>query len=386
MACPDQNRPAVYRTEDVQILSGLEPVRRRPAMYIGSTDARGLFFILFELVTNSLAECVAGYGRSVRVTLHADGSAEVADDGRTLPDDIAVEHVFAVIGPGHGGYCPYPGGRDYLPYTIANALSERLRVAVRSDGCLYQHIFRRGVTHAAVQTGGPPGDRGLTVAFRPDPLIFGDARFDSDAIRARLRQLAFLHSGVNITFADEASGARDGFEFADGVGEYVQFLNEDRRPLHADVIALRGEERGVRYEVGLQWCDGDEELRVSFANHHFTTQGGTHDSGLRSGVAAGLRDVIGATRPGAGTFEGGDLRAGLTAVVSVWLGDPQFGGATRERLNSPEAEVVVRAAVRRGVRDYLDANREVAVRILGAVVAARDARAKATAERKRMRG
>jgi DNA gyrase subunit B len=393
MACPGQNQPVEYPVENsveyseehIQALTGLGPIRRRPAMYIGSTDAHGLSHLLFEIITNSLAEAVAGYGRAVRIALRADGSAEVADDGRILPNDTAVDHVFALIGTGHRGYRPYPGGRDYLCYAMANALSERLDVAVRSDASRYQHSFRRGVTHVVLQSGGPPGDRGLTIAFRPDPLIFGDAQFDADAIRNRLRQLAFLHSGIRITFSDESTGTQDEFEYADGIREYVRFLNEGHHPLHPDVIVLRGEEQGIRYEVGLQWCADESEMRMSFANHYYTQDGGTHATGLRSGAISGLADFIRQHAPPADEFRGDDLRSGLTAVVSVWLREPQFAGARRTHLNNPEVETVVTSAVRSGVRTYFEANREAAERVVRAVVAARDARVAARAERQKKR-
>jgi len=392
MACPGRS-PFVgeYRVEDIQTLSGFEHVRLHPGMYIGSTDARGLFHLLFELVSRSLAEVVAGYGRSVRVAIRADGSAEVADDGRTLsasdpPAGVTtVEQAFTEFGYSYRGLDPYQlrlGPHDF-EYVLANALSERLRVLARSEESVYQHVFTRGVTSAVLQTGGPPDDRGLTVAFLPDPLIFGDARFDTDAIRNRLRQLAFLHSGVRVTFADDTTGTRDAFEYADGVREYVQFLSEGRSPLHPDVIVLRGEESGVRYEVGLQWCEDDAELRQSFANHYHTSNGGTHDNGLRVGAAAAVRAVIRQQVPGAGEFSGDDLRAGLTAVVSVRHADAFFEGSTRARLGSPEVEAVVSRAVRRGVRDHFEANHEAAERVVRAVILARDVR---VAARKIRRG
>jgi DNA gyrase subunit B len=389
MGCPGQ--PPEYSEENIVTLSGLEHVRRRPLMYIGDTDARGLFTLLFELVTQSLEEVVAGHGRSVRVALRADGFAEVADDGRTWPASNppagmpTIEQAFAEFGYGYRwNLDPYRTcGLHDIGYPIANALSERLRVLVRTDGSVYQHVFTRGVTSAVVESAGPPGDRGLTVKFRPDPDIFGDARFDADAIRDRLRQLAYLHSGARITFTDEATGTRDEFEYADGIREYVRFLNANRRPLRADVIVLRGEEQGVRYEVGLQWCEDEGEMRLSFANYYCTPQGGTHDSGLRAGVTAGVRDFIQTTAADSGKFESEDLRAGLTAVVSVWLTEPQFSGATRERLSNPEVEPVVKAAVRRDVCDYFEANRKTAERVVEAVVAARDARGAATAERRK---
>jgi DNA gyrase subunit B len=245
MACPGRNHLAEYSVEHIQVLAGLEPIRRRPVMYVGDLGSRGLHHLLFELVANSLAEAVAGHGRSVRVTLRTDGSAEVADEGRT-PSAAGVERAFAVIGTGPGKFCPYTEGRDYFACVIANALAERFTVSVRIDRSVYQHSFRRGTTHAVLQSGGPSDDRGLTIRFLPDPQIFGAAQFDADTIRDRLRRSAFAHSGIRITFSEETTGTRDEFEYADGIREYVLSSSTERRPLHADVILIRGEEEGVR--------------------------------------------------------------------------------------------------------------------------------------------
>lgn len=389
MPCPGQNPLPVHGLDadtiaGVQALTGLDVIRLRPAMFIGSTDAHGLFYLLFEFVANSLAEVVSGFGRSVRVTLRADGAAEVADDGRTLPEADNVEQVFAHYGTGHHGYRPYGDGRDYLPYVFANALAEQFTVFVRDDHSVYQHAFRHGVTHVVLQSGGPPGDRGLTICFLPDPQIFGDAQFDSERVRERLRQLAFLHSGIRITLTDDTDGTHDEFEYADGIREYAQALNADRVPLHANVIVLRGEEEGVRYEVGLQWCEGDE-LRRSFANHYPTPQGGTHERGLLAGVALGLRDFMRANGPLPGELKSEDFRDGLTSVVSVRLEEPTFEGRTRMRINNPEAETTVKAAVRRGVREYFEANADAARRVVDAVLAARDLRIAAKTARQGLR-
>ena len=196
-------------------------------------------------------------------------------------------------------------------------------IEARSGGSLHHQEFARGETIAAATLTGAFASDGLTVRFRPDPQIFGDAKFDAARIRDRLRQLAFLYSGVRITFTDETNGTHDEFEYADGIRECVQALNADRTPIHADVIVLRGEEDGIRYEVGLQWCK-DYELRQSFANHYRTPQGGTHERGLTAGVSLGLRDFMCANGPLLGEFKSEDFRDGLTAVVSVWLEEPMF--------------------------------------------------------------
>lgn len=381
MACPGQNPPADYSEANIHVLTGLEHIRRSPGMYIGNTDVAGLFHLLLELVSNSLAEVVAGYGHSVRITLHPDGSATVADDGRPPPN---VETTFAELN-GHHGICPYPGGREYFAYPVANALAEWMRVEACSGGELYHREFSRGAPGMSARMAAAFGRDGLTVSFRPDPQIFGAASFDAGAIRARLRQLAFLHSGVRITFADESAGTHDEFEYADGIRDYVQFLNEGRPPLHPDVIVLRGDEEGVRYEVGLQWTDEMDEVRQSFANHSPTPVGGTHERGMTAGAALGLRDFARVHQSLPGEFISDDLRTGLTAVVSVWLAEPTFEGRSRVRINNPEAETVIAAAVRRGVREYFEANADDAKRVVSAAVAARDARVEASAVRKKRR-
>jgi DNA gyrase subunit B len=389
MACPGLNPADEYSVEHIQVLTGLEAVRHRPVMYIGSTGARGLSHLLFELVSDSLTETVNGYGRSVRVALRADGSAEVADDGRALPTHDpprgapTVEQLFTEFC--YGKVDSVPPARGNLHHTVTSAVSEWLRVAVRNDGRVSQHTFRRGVADAAVQSAGPAGDRGLTITFRPDPLIFGPAQFDADAIRARLRWFAFAHSGIRITFFDETTGARDEFEYADGIRECVRALNTDRSPLHPDAILLRGEVEDVRYEVGLQWCANDEEAWMSFANGSPTPTGGTHTNGVRSGVIRGMHDFICEHALQSGEFRGDDLRAGLTAVVSVWLSDPCFEGMLGTRLGNPEVEGIVSHAVQSGVRAYFESNRDAAERVVGAVVAARDARVAARAIRQKQR-
>ena len=380
MACPGQ-MPDVEDVEPV-VLTDIDHIRRRPGMYIGSTDSRGLNYLLFELVTSSVTEIAAGRGRSVSVTLRADNSVEVADDAPPMPvnasgDEVPLEFNFMRhIGVGHW---PSPDRRDPMMYLAANALSEWLRVVAHTDCSQYQHTFRHGVTASVLQSGGPPDACGLTVAFRPDPLIFGDARFDPDAIRDHLQQLAFMHSGVRLIFTDELAGTRDVFEYADGIRACVQWLNANRRPIHPDAILIRGEEQGVRYEIGLQWCDAADEIRFSFANHHRTPRGGTHESGMRAGVALALRDYLRAAASQTGELEADDLRAGLTGVVSVLLRDPMFEGATRERLGNLEAESVVRAAVRRGLREYLEANADMACAVVQMAVRERDARVAARA-------
>jgi DNA gyrase subunit B len=366
MACPGQ--PPEEGEHVVTTGSGIDHVRYRPGMYIGDTGARGLTYLLFSLVSESLAEVAAGRGNEVRVILRADGSAEVSDDGRPMPN---VEAAFTEFNAGgRGDVSPYQSrtGVHDGTYFVANALSERLTVVARAAGSAYTHAFRRGVTDAAFPNAGPPDGNELTVTFRPDPDIFGAAQFDPAEVRERLRELAFLHSGVRFAFTD-ASGTRDVFECGDGIRAFLEHLTAARAPLH-DALIVRGEDAGVRYEIGLRWCAAAGEVR-SFVNGG-RTAGGTHERGALAGAVAGLRAAL--PLAASDGFKADDLRAGLTAVVSVWLREPRFMGAMRTELGNAEVEGVVRSAVRAGVGAYFAAEPADAAKVLEAVTAERDAR------------
>lgn len=365
MKCPGQGS-STYHTADIQVFEGLEHVRRRPAMYLGGTGERDLHFLLSEVVDSSLAAIGRGEGTAVRVTLCADGYVEVEDDG-VLPADV--ERQFGALYYGHG-QALVPGERSQWAYTIANALSAQFTARVRTPGGVYQHTFRRGRTEAAMQLGGP-GARGLAVRFRPDPDIFGAHRFDPKSIRDRLRQCAYLHSGVHITFVDETGGTEDVWEYADGIAEYVKRLNAGRTPLHTRPFVIRGEAEGVRYEVGLQWCGENAEVCVTAANCWMTRGGGTHLTGFRGGYTRAVSEAVREHAPGWEKPTGEELRRGLTAVVSVWLPQPMFLSQFRAQLASLEAEGVVRSAVRRGLRDHFAASRELAAQVVRAAARAR---------------
>ena len=377
--CPERI-PAEYTEEHVRVVTDVEAVRRRPAMYSGGVDSRGLHELLFDLVTDSLDEMMRVSGHALSVTLRADHSVEVVDDRSPVFGELSLESVFTQwhgLGPG-------ADGRYWGTYLAANALSAELTVRVRTDGSVYQHTFRRGVTHAVLQSGGAPNDRGLTIRFRPDPLIFGDVRFDSETIRDLLRQCAFLHSGVRISFTDESAGTHDEFEHTDGIRAYVQWLNADRTPIHPDVIVIRGEEAGVRYEVGLQWCEGDD-VSVPFANDRYLPMGGTHVRGLNTGVIKAINHFIRTEIIGEQPVTGDDARTGLTAVVSVRLADAMFMGAARTHLGNPEAERVLASRTKQELISYFEANPEVAERAVRNALLERDLRKAARAARKEIR-
>lgn len=271
-----------------------------------------------------------GFGRAVRVTAHADGSVEVSDDGRGLP----------VAGPGEPTpesalttfLVPRPpvAGRDWLGYMTANALAAWLRVESRHDGRLCRQDFRRGRPSGPARDVGPAVGGGLSVAFLPDPGLFGDTRLSADDIRDRLREYAFLHGGVRLSWSDRVAGREEVFEYADGVRSFVAWLNAVRRPLHPDVVVARGEADGVRYDVGVQWCAEDDPAGGAFVNGERTREfAGTPVAGLRAAVTRSLNDFARDRLPGAPALRGGQAWDGLTAVVSVRLADPLFAGAAR---------------------------------------------------------
>ncbi len=349
--------PAPDDAEAIEVFIDLERVRRRPEMYIGDVDSTGLHRIVFELAVSVLAEVSAGYGRSLQVALYADGSVEVADGGRgvnpashLIPGQPFLETALTQFFAGHHS------GRDWMPYAIANTLSEWLIVETRHAGQASWQKFQRG-RRVAAQRVSPCSGSGVSVTLKPDPTIFTDPRFSFPLIRDRLRQYAFLHSGMRISVVDEVTGVSERFEFEDGMTAFVQMLNKDRRPLHPEVLVVRGEQEGVRYEVGLQWCQEQDEIMRSFANDEWTGSGGTHVTGLRDAVTRSLRSFIRASGlPGVRGLKGEQARRGLTAVVSVRMARPLFSGSTKERLSSVEAQPAVRAGVSSALRRFFETN------------------------------
>jgi len=376
MACPSP-----YNDADLVTQTDCQQVRRSPGMFIGGTDATGLHHTLFALVSSALTEIAAGVGTFVSLRLNADGSATVEDDappiladGAPTLEDLCTRWM---------GHQPNPNGRDYNAYCFANALAAQFRVVARSPGAVHTHVFRQGLTHSAAQVEGPPDARGFSVEFRPDPAIFPNPTFDADTIRDRLRVLAYLHSGVRVSFTP-VSGAREDFCFADGTREHVRTLVGAEKVVHAEPIVLRGEADGVRYEIGLQWCDSDERAIVSFGNWRYTRDGGTHSDGLRTGVTGTVLDRMRANGT-VGSATGQDVREGLHAVVAVRLADAAFEDAGARRLANPEAESVVASAVRAGLSAHFDAHPEDAEAIARHVARAAEVRIAAQKARRAKR-
>ncbi len=374
MADERQNQAVPYRAEDVQVLWSPQQVRRRPGMYVGDLGQKGLHRLLFELVANSLAEAAEGYGRSLAVRVKTGGSVEIQDGGRGIAaapcpglGKPVLEATFTDLRHRGRG----PGDRAWPVYfVIANAVSEWLHVESRHEGRAYRQEFRRGEPVGPVHEVGTCTVSGLTLTFKPDPAIFTEPRFSYAVIRDKLREHAFLQGGLRASVSDEAAGKEERFEFEDGIRSFVKWLNRGRRPLHREVLVVRGEQAGVRFEAGMQWCRRRDETLRSFVNNTETTFGGPHVAGFREALTRSLNSF--ARQEGLTdikTLKGDDACRGLTAIISVRMADPLFGSATKLRLDSEEPRGIVRAGVGGFLREFLKANPGVGETILRAVAA-----------------
>ena len=356
-----------YSAEDIQVLKGLEAVQRRPGMYIGSTDVRGLHHLILEVVYNSVDEAIGGYCGKVEVVLHKDGQVTVADDGRGIPIDIhpetglsALETVMTTLHAGAkfgGSTYKVSGGLHGVGISVVNALSAWLRAEIARDGTLYSQEFRSGVSDGEVTVEGETDRRGTVVSFLPSEDVFGSLNYDFEFLIQRLREVAYLVPGLEISIRDERSDQERAFYFEGGTGSFVRHLNRKRRPLHGRPIQTLGEVNGTSVDVALQYNDGYSEFVLSFANCINTIDGGTHLTGFRSALTRVLNDyarkakLVKESDP---VFTGEDVREGLTAVISVKIGEPQFEGQTKGKLGNAEVRGHVESVVADGLILYLE--------------------------------
>ena len=376
-----------YTSAQIEVLPGLEAVRRRPAMYVGSTGPQGLHHLVFEVVENSIDESLAGHASRIDVVLHADGSCSVEDDGRGIPVDVhpdygrpAAELVLTTLHAGgkfgQGAYA-FSGGLHGVGVSCVNALSASTVLDIWRDGQHHQQRFSRGRVETDLSVLGSTDRTGTRVHFSPDPDIFAST-FDAELLGRRLEELAFLHPGVVIRLADERHGTDTTWCYESGIVGFVAHKNTDRTSLHADPIHVAAEHEGVRVEAALQWTTGYNEDLVGFVNSIHTPQGGSHIAGLQ----AALTHVINAYAEdrklldrGAGEdITGYDIREGLTAVLSIRMPEPEFEGQTKSLLSSPEVADKVEAVVSVNLRSFLDAHTEIALRVVGKALEASRAR------------
>ena len=393
-----------YGAEQIQVLEGIEHVRKRPGMYIGSTGPRGLHHIVYEVVDNSVDEALAGHCKNIEVTLNADGSATITDDGRGIPTDIhprtgksAVETVLTVLGAGGkfgGGSYKVSGGLHGVGVSVVNALSEWLEVTVWRNQGTHTQRFERGVPIGILEVEPGAGDRtGTSITFLPDNTIFTtETAFDYTTVAGRLRELAFLNGGVRMTFTDNRLDLLKASEphvevycYEGGIREYVTYMNREKQPLHDEVVYVQGERNNVQVEVALQWCaDAYNDNLLGFANNIRTVDGGTHLEGLKTVLTRTLNSLArkrNKIKENESNLAGENIREGLTGVISVKVPDPEFEGQTKTKLGNTEVRGIVDSLVGEVLIEYLefrpgvaDAIIEKAVEAFKAAEAARKAR------------
>ncbi|HEX3803842.1 MAG TPA: DNA topoisomerase (ATP-hydrolyzing) subunit B [Solirubrobacteraceae bacterium] len=381
-----------YDAENIQVLEGLEAVRKRPGMYIGSTGLRGLHHLVYEVVDNSVDEALAGRNDTVVVTIHPDNSVTVVDHGAGIPVSTmekegksALEVVLTVLHAGgkfgEGGGYKVSGGLHGVGVSVVNALSERLDAVVRRDGYEWTQSYARGTPIGPVTRGEPNNEHGTTITFLPDADIFESLDFDFKTLEERLRETAFLTRGLQISITDErGEGAHASFHYEGGITDFVRYLNENKDPIHTKVISFEGESAEGAVEVAMQWNASYQESVFSFANNINTHEGGSHLSGFRSALTGVLNKYArdhGELKEKDDNLTGEDVREGLTAVISAKLADPQFEGQTKTKLGNPGMAGFVQSIVNARLAEWLEENPQDARRVIRKAVSAAQARSAA---------
>ncbi|HET7697479.1 MAG TPA: DNA topoisomerase (ATP-hydrolyzing) subunit B [Vicinamibacterales bacterium] len=378
---------ADYGAAQIKVLEGLEAVRKRPAMYIGSTGAPGLHHLVYEIVDNSIDEALAGHCDQVNVTIHIDNSVTVVDNGRGIPVDLhesgksAAEVVLTVLHAGgkfdNDSY-KVSGGLHGVGVSVVNALSELLELEIWRNGQVYQQNYERGVPAGELEVTGTTKKRGTKITFKPDAQIFETTEYSFDTLATRLRELAFLNGGVTITIDDERDGKSHKFLYEGGIVSFVEYLNQNKAAVHEKPIYSRGEKDGIDVEIAMQWNDGYAETLYSFANNINTHEGGTHLSGFRAALTRTVNSYAAKNNLTKdlkdATISGDDIREGLTAVISVKIPRPQFEGQTKTKLGNTEVKGIVETIVNDKLGAFLEQNPNVAKRVIAKAVDAARAR------------
>jgi DNA gyrase subunit B len=379
---------ATYTAKDITVLEGLEPVRKRPGMYIGGVGTAGLHHLAWEILDNAVDEAMNGYASTIAVTLHRDGSSlTVVDDGRGIPVDkhpktkqSALEVIFTVLHAGgkfeHGSY-KTAGGLHGVGASVVNALSKELVATVKRDGVLWEMRFRQGKPTGPLKNLGQARGTGTSVYFHPDPTVFPKIEFEAALIRERLEIISYLHRGVKVAFENEAGGTKEVFQHEEGLSDYLAKIVRERgaKPVHEAPFVLQ-RENGVRADLVLQWTEATDEQLRSYVNGIPTGSGGTHENGLRAGVGKAVRNFIEthSLSPKGVTLTAEDIREGLTGVLSVFIQEPQFQGQTKDRLNNPEILSALDSMVRPALEHWLNHNISVAEAIVARIILAARAR------------
>ncbi|MGH7753324.1 MAG: DNA topoisomerase (ATP-hydrolyzing) subunit B [Gemmatimonadales bacterium] len=389
-----------YQADSIQVLKGLEAVRRRPAMYIGSVSSRGLHHLVYEVVDNSVDEALAGFCTKIDVTVHPDNAITVIDNGRGIPVDLhktekkpGVEVALTMLHAGgkfDKNTYKVSGGLHGVGVSVVNALSEELEVWVDRDGKRHHMAFKRGDTVKKLEATGKAKGTGTTVRFKPDTEIFTETRFDYNILANRLRELAFLNRGLDITLRDERQGQQkeEIFLYKGGLADFVKWLLGKRQPLHPKPITFEAAREGVEVEGAIQYDDQYNENTFSFVNNINTHEGGTHLTGFKAALTRTINEWAkkdGLLKKEDFTLTGDDVREGLTAVLHVKVKDPQFEGQTKTKLGNSEVEGVVKSVVNEALQEYFDKNPSVARAIIAKAVSAARAREAARKARELVR-
>ena len=380
---------AAYTAKDITVLEGLEPVRLRPGMYIGSTGSRGLHHLVWEVVDNAVDEALAGRNDLVEITIHPDNSVTGRDEGAGIPVDLIEEQGLPALtvvltklhagGKFGGEGYKVSGGLHGVGISVVNALSEWFVAEVKRDGKVYRQEFARGEPTGDMQTVGvaPKNESGTTISFLPDPEVFEETEFDPAILSQRLRETAFLTRGLRIVLDDErAGGKREEFHYEGGIRDFVSYINGSKDTVHKHVVFVEGESDEGQVEIAMQWNNSYVESVFSFANNINTTEGGAHLSGFRAALTGTLNRYArdkGLLKDKEDNLEGDDVREGLAAVISVKLQNPQFEGQTKTKLGNPGVEGLVKTTLNQKLAEFLEENPTDARQIITKAVAARNA-------------
>ena len=380
-----QAEPASYDAKDIQVLAGLSAVRKRPAMYIGSTDVKGLHHLVYEAVDNSIDEALAGFCNKIDVTIKKDGFVTISDNGRGIPVDLhpklnmsAVEVVMTKL---HAGgkfdkkVYKVSGGLHGVGISVTNALSKVLIVQVKRNGKLYEQRYERGKTASTLNIIGEVDSKetGTTINFLPDNEIFPITEFSFDILSSRLRELAFLNKGIKIALEDERDGKKHEFHYDGGIISFVEYLNNNKNPLHKTIYALK-EKNGIQFEYALQYNDGYQENVFSFANNINTHEGGTHLIGFKTALTRVMNNYVDKSNIKGMKLTSEDVREGLTAVISIKIPEPQFEGQTKTKLGNSEIKGLVDSIVNDSLSSFLEENPSIGKSVVFKCINAANAR------------
>ncbi len=361
-----------YNAEQIQVLEGLEPVRKRPGMYIGTTGPKGLHHLVYEVVDNSIDEAIAGFCTHINVTIREDNSVVVEDDGRGMPVDLhpklkipAVEVIHTVLHAGGkfgGGGYKVSGGLHGVGASVVNALSEVMEVEIKRNGNIYKQVYSKGKTVTPLEIVGESGKKtGSKTMFKPDPEIFDEVEFSYETLEYRLREMAFLNKGVKIQLSDERQGQKkkELFHYEGGIKEYVKYMNKNKEVIHPDIVYFELSKKEMEVEVAMQYTDRYNELILSYANNINTTEGGTHMIGFKAALTRVFNDYARRSKfikDNEEGLSGEDVREGLTAIVSVKLTNPQFEGQTKTKLGNSEMRGFVETTTNENLMAFLEEN------------------------------